>query len=487
MNTTEFEKLNRKKGIIGPDPQEIEELNRFTNPKGKSRFDNLFRGVAAVLGFAGSGAVLEACAPPQQTETRPVQVSSTEIVKLKPSIQVTYYESSNIPASLNQELSAQFKTPTEKATKIVAINPTNQPGKVEIDFAQTTNNGRKDFVVMFPKDQKYVLSDYRMVVTADKDQKAHLEYVTPDNRSFIDIGLNLSVPAKIDGQFTDEVLKASEDIEKIEVIKISNLATNEQVAFKKADKDIFRQLLQAFSPKQAYAESLPPPTATPTPTKTPEPTITATVEPTKTPPKEKPASLTAENFSEFVGTVPNEEFQRLAKSQPDNFAFPLKPIGEEFKMSYKDIPSQSPATKGNYKTASISGSDIKIFSPIDGEIIIRRDNYVDKNKITSIHIRRKISENTSLLVSISIATDNSTIISLINNTSSTERGSLLVKASGIVGVDISLQEILAEWIIINRPDGGITEIGGYATYLTPSIFESSGWISKDNKAVTSQD
>ena len=71
-----------------------------------------------------------------------------------------------------------------------------------------------------------------------------------------------------------------------------------------------------------------PPTATAPPS--PEPTAAPTVNPTETatpaPLKEKPTSLTAENFSEFVTTVSQEEFQKLTQAQPDAFAFPVESI-----------------------------------------------------------------------------------------------------------------------------------------------------------------
>lgn len=223
---------------------------------------------------------------------------------------------------------------------------------------------------------------------------------------------------------------------------------------------------------------IPPPTAKPTET------ATATPEPTKAPPKEKPTSLTAANFSEFVGTVSKDEFKKLAKSQPDAFAFPVKSLSGDLEMTYQDIPTSVANVKGNGKSISATGSNILLISSIDGNMTIRKDDHFNKDKITSIWIHRKLSENSFL--TLYIYTGNSNDVSMIENVGPTERGQALAKVSGKVGISIYLQELLTEPVVINRPDGGKTEFNGYVTYLSPSIFENSGWVSKDGKAVTSQ-
>ena len=224
-------------------------------------------------------------------------------------------------------------------------------------------------------------------------------------------------------------------------------------------------------------------TVTPSPTAKPAETATAVPEPPKLP-KEKPASLTAANFNEFVGTVSKDEFQKLAKAQPDAFAFPVKPLSGDFQMTYQDKPASAVNVKGNYKAIDMEGSNLLLLSVIDGEMTVRRDDRSNKDKITSIWIHRKLSENS--FMTLYIYTGNSNNVSMIESVGPTERGHALAKVSGKVGISIYLQELLAEPVVINRPDGGKTEFNGYLTYLAPSVFENSGWISQNGKAVTLQ-
>ena len=230
--------------------------------------------------------------------------------------------------------------------------------------------------------------------------------------------------------------------------------------------------------------AIPTPTETATPSPTAKPTETAIPEPTKAPPKEKPSSLTAANFNEFVGSVSPEEFQKLAKSQPDAFAFPVKPLGGDFQMTYQDIPTDIASMKGNGKAADMNGSDMLLVSAIDGEMTVRKDDPFNKDKITSIWVSRKVSEKTTLIQY--IYTGNSTSVSLVGSTGPSERGNAVAQVSGKVGISIYSSERLDQPIVINRPDGGKTGILAYTTYLTPSIFENSDWINQDGKAVTSQ-
>ena len=225
-----------------------------------------------------------------------------------------------------------------------------------------------------------------------------------------------------------------------------------------------------------------------TETPTPAATATATAEPTKAPPKEKPSSLTAANFNEFVGRVSQEEFQKLAKAQPDAFAFPVK-SGEDFTITYKDNSTTSPSAKSNYKSINITGSKIKLVVPTGGDMHFEYNDRQNRDKITNIKISKKLSEDTTMEVNIVIpisTASGSSIVPAINNDQQVEKGVSLAEINGTVAINISLFQKLSQPIVINRPDGGQTEILAYVTYLTPSVFENSGWISQNGKAVTSQ-
>lgn len=236
------------------------------------------------------------------------------------------------------------------------------------------------------------------------------------------------------------------------------------------------------------------PTKTPTfiPTKTPEPTVTPTPKPTETPTKTptpelpKPTSLTAENIDRFTTSVPKEEFQKLVEAQPDKFVFPVKPSSKDVEIKYRDIPSGTPeTTKNNYKTVGIIGSEnsesIEFFSPFEGKISFLRTDPRNKEKITQIFISKQISPDTDLQTRIF-----ATAITPLIADGQIKAGIPVARVGGKIDFSIITFQKLSQPIVINRPDGGQTKILAYVTYLTPSIFESSGWVEKDGKIVIPQ-
>lgn len=223
------------------------------------------------------------------------------------------------------------------------------------------------------------------------------------------------------------------------------------------------------------------PTSTAIATATVSPTTTPTHEPTKIPlPKENPTSLTDENFSQFVRTVSQEEFNQLAKSQPDAFAFPAKPLSGDISITYTDQAATA-STDGHLRSININGSNYLIIRPKDGELVFNRTYPPQKDKITQIEISKKITENITLKIDAHLL-DLQGSITPTENVGS-EEGSPIARVNGPLRLNIYLFEKLPQPKIINNPDGSITGIIAYVTYITPSMFESSKWVNKNGQIV----
>ena len=219
------------------------------------------------------------------------------------------------------------------------------------------------------------------------------------------------------------------------------------------------------------------PPASPTASFEPGPTSTQVIE-TPAPILETPSRLTGENFARFTTAVSNEEFQRLLQEQPDKFPFPAIPGSSDFEMGNLERAPLAENTKGNVKTIEMTGSNYLIVSPIDGEIVINRDPR--SQKVGSIDIRKKISDNTTLWARVGIMAT-ATIISPFLDNGQVAAGMALANVSGPSRWSFISGEKLPAPITVKDSTGTFT-FSSMQTYITPPI-NGTGWVSKDGRIV----
>lgn len=228
-------------------------------------------------------------------------------------------------------------------------------------------------------------------------------------------------------------------------------------------------------------------TATPEPSKTATPIVEVTASPTTAPTiaptrvVEKPTSLNAENLDSFVVPVSPAIFQDQAEKHPNKMAFPAYSENSDFEVKYEEKAPTSESTQGNVKRLFISGSDIELRAPTNGEIHFRRNDRSAPDKITAISIFQKLPDGTTLSVGILISSDypNTQINSVIDD-GVVKKGTMLARINGKVLLSITVDKQLETPLVTKRSDGTIVEVYGFSTYIVPPLFPTmdaaNDWI-----------
>lgn len=244
-----------------------------------------------------------ACSPKPEPTTTPqapiVQVEPTpsapsprppeplivqkEVLQRKPGIYAKVLTLEQTGASLKNTLN-YAQLPVERVIEIDALDPQNPNNTAGFGFVETAD--KKPWVVFETADNKQVILHlYTVAATVDvRGQKLAVEWITAkEQQAFLRFVLDKKIEKQAnetDAQYAEQVTKVLSDSsyqqeiqdalgkpERIEQVVIANPYTNKVVVFDlKKEPNLLEQLLALFSPKTAYAASLPPrPTPAPTP------------------------------------------------------------------------------------------------------------------------------------------------------------------------------------------------------------------------------
>lgn len=295
-------------------------------------------------------------------------ITQKEVVQKKPGIYVKTLTLEQTDAPLRNHL-IYAQLPVTKVIDIEAVDFQNNTAG--FGFIESADN--KPRVVFRTPDNNAVSFLYTSAATVDpKDQKVNVEYLTTHDKStFLRLVLNKNIPKQAnetDEQYKERVIKLLKDPsyqqeiqdalgkpEQIEQVIVANPFAKTQVVFDtKKEPNFLDQLLAAFSPKTAYAATLPPPQ----PTATPKPEA----------PKPLPEVI-SNKTAEFV-SPPAEEVQKMVEETKakGELKIPLPDIIKNDGISVVEITHK----KTGNKVLAITGNKEGVYTlPAlsDGKVI----------------------------------------------------------------------------------------------------------------------
>lgn len=319
-----------------------------------------------------------------------------EVVQKKPGIYAKILTLEQTDAPVRNHLK-YIQAPVSKVIDIEAVDSQNPNNVAGFGFVETTDNQPR-FVFKTP-DNNAISFQYTAAATIDKDGKVNVEYLTKqEEKTFLQFVLVKSIPkqtSETDMQYAERVTKLLSDIsyqqeiqetlgkpEQIEQVTVTNPYANQKVVFDlKKEPNLLEQLLTAFSPKTAYAQSLPP---RPTPALTEAPK--AVQKPSEAP-KPLPEVINSQTV-EFV-SPPAEEVQKAveeAKAKGE-IKIPLPDIVKSEGISVVEIITRrgeqlfaiTSNKEGEYRLPSLSDGKILIMAVskatnVSALFIVRPDN-----------------------------------------------------------------------------------------------------------------